>query len=141
MSYLLSLKGVKVRFRVKGRMFYRRSKKLLRGITLCIEKGKSTALIGDDGCGKRVIAALLLGECKKNAGRMDFKGREVIEIPFSRLSEDFDENTLCICKVPPDAVVQRIGGGTHLLLCNSKSAVLPCDAAFFMKDGKVTSGE
>lgn len=110
---------------------------MLKGVNLELEKGTCTAVVGSNGCGKKVLAAVLLGDCKKSAGRIEFSGKKMIRISEDRLCEDFEPDILCVCEVTGKKRLTKIGHGTHLLISNGEYAVKDiCDNIVQMKDGK-----
>jgi ATP-binding cassette subfamily F protein 3 len=47
---------------------YRRSRPVLRGVTLCLEQGERVALVGPNGQGKSTLVKTLVGELAALAG-------------------------------------------------------------------------
>lgn len=52
-------------------------KLVLDGISLSIEKGKTTVIIGPSGCGKTVLIKHFIGLLRPSAGEVYFKGRRI----------------------------------------------------------------
>lgn len=138
MNYLLTAKNIKVRFVVRGHIFIRDIKRMLRGVDVNVGKGECVAVVGENGSGKRVLAAVLSGECKKNAGRIYFSGKKIIKVPFCRIKKNFDPDILCISEIPLGKKLASIGSGTHLLIADSEKDISDvCDRVLILKDGKI----
>lgn len=54
----------------------------LNGVSIALESGQTTALVGESGCGKSTLARLLLGLDEPDEGDISFRGR-----PLNRLDE------------------------------------------------------
>jgi phospholipid/cholesterol/gamma-HCH transport system ATP-binding protein len=54
--------------------------KVLKGINLNIEKGKTTAVIGASGCGKSVLLKLIIGLLKADEGEILIDGEDIIKL-------------------------------------------------------------
>lgn len=54
--------------------------KVLKGINLNIEKGKTTAVIGASGCGKSVLLKLIIGLLKPDEGEILIDGEDIIKL-------------------------------------------------------------
>ena len=61
MEKLLSVKGLDVRFRVRGQTL-----RALRGIDLDLYRGESLAIVGESGSGKSVLTKALAGMLEHN---------------------------------------------------------------------------
>ena len=53
------------------------NKKVLDGITLDVEEGKITAILGESGSGKSTLLNIIAGKIK------DYEGKVVFENPFN----------------------------------------------------------
>ena len=68
-------------FTLSGVTFgYEKTTQVLRGIDLTIPKGKITALIGPNGCGKTTVFALLTKIYKPRTGSILFEGKDLAQI-------------------------------------------------------------
>ncbi|MBO4632665.1 MAG: ABC transporter ATP-binding protein [Lentisphaeria bacterium] len=56
-------------------------KELLKGISLTLEPGRFTVLLGPNGCGKSTLLKLLTGELRPDSGEVKLAGRPVREYP------------------------------------------------------------
>jgi peptide/nickel transport system ATP-binding protein len=63
--------------------------KAVDGLSMCIEKGETFALVGESGCGKSMTAMALMRLLPENgrvaAGRFDLDGTEVFSLPESQM--------------------------------------------------------
>ena len=63
--------------------------KAIDGLSLCIQRGETFALVGESGCGKSMTALALMRLLPENgrvtAGRLDLDGQEVFSLPESRM--------------------------------------------------------
>ena len=63
--------------------------KAIDGLSLCIERGETFALVGESGCGKSMTALALMRLLPENGrvteGRLDLDGQEVFSLPESRM--------------------------------------------------------
>ena len=63
--------------------------KAIDGLSLCIERGETFALVGESGCGKSMTALALMRLLPENGrvtqGRLDVDGQEVFSLPESRM--------------------------------------------------------
>ena len=62
---------------------YEPDREILKGISMEFPKGSFTALVGESGCGKSTIAAILMGRNKGYAGSLTFGST-----PLSQISEE-----------------------------------------------------
>lgn len=51
--------------------------RVLRGLNLCVERGKVTAIVGPNGSGKTTLIKTILGLARADGGRIVVDGREV----------------------------------------------------------------
>ncbi|MBU4310263.1 ABC transporter ATP-binding protein [bacterium] len=61
--------------------------KVLRGVNLKIEKGKTFVIIGRSGCGKSVLLKHIIGILKPNKGRILIDGCDITKLDKKRLNE------------------------------------------------------
>ena len=63
--------------------------KAIDGLSLCIQRGETFALVGESGCGKSMTALALMRLLPENGrvteGRLDLDGQEVFSLPESRM--------------------------------------------------------
>lgn len=77
MSAMLQVEGISKHF---GGL------KALDNITLNVEQGSITALIGPNGSGKTTLFNVITGFLKATAGRVLFEGREISGLPVHRIA-------------------------------------------------------
>jgi branched-chain amino acid transport system ATP-binding protein len=69
---LLSLKGLRASY---GKI------EALKGVDLDIKPGEIVALIGANGAGKSTLMMTIFGKPRARAGRIEFDGRDITEVP------------------------------------------------------------
>lgn len=69
--YIVELRGVKKRF---GRL------RVLRGLDLALERGRTTVVIGESGTGKSVLLKHIIGLIRPDAGRVYVDGQRVDQL-------------------------------------------------------------
>ena len=62
-------------------------KEILHGLDMELKKGSFTSIVGESGCGKSTIAAILMGRRKGYLGSVKIGGRELSEISGKSLME------------------------------------------------------
>ena len=65
------------------RFAYEPGREILHGVDMAFPKGSFTAIVGESGCGKSTIAAILMGRNKGYTGELTVGG-----IPLSEISEE-----------------------------------------------------
>jgi len=73
-SALLSIRGLTVRFPVRGR---REQVQALSDVGLEIARGEALGLVGESGSGKSTVARALLGLVRPSAGTLQLEGQEL----------------------------------------------------------------
>lgn len=66
---------------------YEREREILHGVNLEFPKGTFTALVGESGCGKSTIAAVLMGRNKGYSGNVTVAGKELSELAEESILE------------------------------------------------------
>ena len=82
MPVLIEVKGLKKYFPIKE-PFWKKKKSMLHavdGISFNIMKGKTTALVGESGCGKTTTARLMLRLMEPNEGVILYEGRNIFDL-------------------------------------------------------------
>ena len=67
------------------RFSYEPEREILHGVDLTIPQGKFVSLVGESGCGKSTISALLMGRNKGDTGSMTVGGAELRDIEEASL--------------------------------------------------------
>ena len=68
---------------------YEADREILHGVDMSFPKGSFTAIVGESGCGKSTIAAILMGRNKGYTGEMTVGGTALSEISEESLMENF----------------------------------------------------
>lgn len=71
------------------RFSYDESREILHGVSIDIPKGGFVSIVGESGCGKSTIAAILMGRNKGYTGSVTVGGRELSEIREESLMASF----------------------------------------------------
>ena len=71
------------------RFSYEPEREILHGVDLTIPQGKFVSLVGESGCGKSTISALLMGRNKGYTGSMTVGGAELRDIEEASLMRRF----------------------------------------------------
>ena len=71
------------------RFSYEADRDILRGIDMTFPKGSFTAVVGESGCGKSTISAILMGRNKGYAGEITVGGISLSEISEESLMKSF----------------------------------------------------
>lgn len=70
------------------RFSYEQDREILHGVELSFPKGSFTALVGESGCGKSTVAAILTGRNKNYKGSVTIGGLELSNIQEKSLMEN-----------------------------------------------------
>lgn len=70
------------------RFSYLPDREILHGITMVFPKGSFTAIVGESGCGKSTISAILMGRNKGYTGEITFGGTSLSEISEASLMKN-----------------------------------------------------
>jgi phospholipid/cholesterol/gamma-HCH transport system ATP-binding protein len=62
------------------------AQRVLNNLTLDVERGKTTVIIGESGCGKTVLLKLIVGLLRPTEGQVTFDGRVLAELPERELT-------------------------------------------------------
>ena len=68
---------------------YEADREILHGVDMTFPKGSFTAIVGESGCGKSTIAAILMGRNKGYTGDITVDGTPLSEISEASLMENF----------------------------------------------------
>ena len=60
--------------------------RVLHAIDLEIQRGQTTAIIGESGCGKTVLLKLIIGLLRPTVGRVIFDGKVLVDLPERELT-------------------------------------------------------
>ena len=71
------------------RFSYDADREILHGVDMSFPKGSFTAIVGESGCGKSTIAAILMGRNKGYTGSITVGGTPLSEISEGSLMENF----------------------------------------------------
>ena len=71
------------------RFSYDADREILHGVDITFPKGSFTAIVGESGCGKSTIAAILMGRNKGYTGSITVGGTPLSEISEASLMENF----------------------------------------------------
>ena len=71
------------------RFSYEADREILCGVNMRFPKGSFTAIVGESGCGKSTISAILMGRSKGYAGEITVGGTSLSEISEASLMENF----------------------------------------------------
>ena len=79
---LLKVEGLKMHFPITSGVFFRRQVGAVRavdGLDFSIKKGETLGLVGELGCGKSTAGRAILQLYKPTAGKVIFKGRDIVK--------------------------------------------------------------
>lgn len=71
------------------RFSYEENREILHGVNMEFPKGSFTAIVGESGCGKSTIAAILMGRNKKYIGSVTVGEKELSEISEESIMNNF----------------------------------------------------
>ena len=86
---------------------YENDRTILHDVSLCIPQGSFVSLVGESGCGKSTIAAILSGACTGYTGSVTLGG-----VPVQTLREESRLRTLTV--VPHNAAIFKGTVGSNL---------------------------
>ncbi|MFM2106072.1 MAG: hypothetical protein RL338_1104 [Chloroflexota bacterium] len=81
---LVSVRDVKRHFEIRGGLLGVSRVGAVRavdGVSFDIRRGETLGLVGESGCGKTTLGKVILGLQPATAGRVDFKGERLFEVP------------------------------------------------------------
>jgi oligopeptide transport system ATP-binding protein len=79
---LLKVEGLKMHFPITSGSFFRRQVGAVRavdGLDFSIKKGETLGMVGESGCGKSTAGRTILQLYKPTAGKVIFKGRDIVQ--------------------------------------------------------------
>jgi len=79
---LLKVEGLQMHFPITSGVFFRRQVGAVRavdGLDFSIKKGETLGLVGESGCGKSTAGRAILQLYKPTAGKVIFKGRDIVK--------------------------------------------------------------
>lgn len=68
---------------------YEADREILHGIDMRFPKGSFTSIVGESGCGKSTVAAIMMGRNKGYAGSVKIGGTELSEVSEASLMQSF----------------------------------------------------
>ncbi len=68
---------------------YEEDREILHGIYMTFPRGSFTSIVGESGCGKSTISAILMGRNKEYGGAVTVGGKELRELSETSLMENF----------------------------------------------------
>jgi phospholipid/cholesterol/gamma-HCH transport system ATP-binding protein len=63
------------------------AQKVLNGVSLCVDRGKTLAVLGRSGTGKSVLLRVIIGLAKPDSGSVRIQGEEIAGLPLDGLGE------------------------------------------------------
>jgi len=84
---LLAVEGLKVHFPIRSGLFKRvvGQVKAVDGVDLAVASHRTLALVGESGCGKSTVGRGILQLLRPQAGRVLFRGEDLVSLPPARL--------------------------------------------------------
>ncbi len=84
---LLEISNLKKHFPIYGGVFLRQIKTVfaLDGVSLQVKKGETVGIVGESGCGKSTLGKTLLRLYDPCAGKIEFEGQDITNIPQKNL--------------------------------------------------------
>lgn len=68
---------------------YEADREILHGVNMTFPMGSFTSIVGESGCGKSTISAILMGRNKGYTGSVKVGGKELADLAESSLTENF----------------------------------------------------
>lgn len=68
---------------------YEKDREILHGVKMTFPKGSFTSIVGESGCGKSTVSAILMGRNKGYTGSVTVGGKELNDISEASLMENF----------------------------------------------------
>ncbi len=86
---LLDIENLKVHFPIRKGVFKRTAGYVyaVDGVDLTIEKGKTTALVGESGCGKTTVGKSVLSLLQTSAGSVTYEGQDLLQLSTREIKQ------------------------------------------------------
>jgi oligopeptide/dipeptide ABC transporter ATP-binding protein len=115
-ALLLGAQHVTKNYIVSSGMFGHRKQVLraLDGVSLQLERGRTTGVVGESGCGKSTLAKILVMLEAPTTGHVYFKGREVFGLTGEEV-RDYRRQVQLVFQDPYSSLPARMSVGTVLV--------------------------
>ena len=109
---LLEIRDLKKHFPVGGSLPWRERAvvKAVDGVSFTINRGETLGLVGESGCGKTTTSKLVLAAERPTAGRIEFEGRDITDLPDRDL-RDYRRKVQVVFQDPYSSLSPRMRVG------------------------------